>query len=70
MSAESIIKEEGNGIDSFKGEGRKEDKRESERIAWREGSPHVCGPAGSYLWERGLGMLLQGTKEHGVWVLV
>ena len=28
------------------------------------------GPAGSYLWERGLGMLLQGTKEHGVWVPV
>lgn len=45
MSAGSIIKEEGNEIDNFKGEGRKEDKRESGRITWRAGSPHVCGPS-------------------------
>lgn len=30
--------------------------------------PMSMGPAGSYLWERGLGMLLQGTKGHGGWV--
>lgn len=66
-------KGEGNEIDNFKGKGRKKaDRRESGRITWRAGSPHVfsVGPVGSYLWERGPRDALQGTKEHGVWVPV